>query len=169
MIAALTGVPAPSILDDSLFMQQVLNGNYNIQLFRPIADIISRRGNNRPNNRSQNTGNGSNNQAPVYSHPIFEAAINTNQLPQLKVSGQSYSQGVAPALASKQVSIPTHNGQQECARWLLKGSCNKKCPRASNHTTVAANSDRYNAVLQFKNNCKNWHSRNRQAGDSDFH
>lgn len=57
IIAAQTGVPDPSILDSSLIMQQILNGNHNIILPSVILDALHPRRNNNSNNQNRRPNN----------------------------------------------------------------------------------------------------------------
>ena len=169
-IAALTGVPSPSILNCSTIMQQILDGTGNIHLYPSVLDAIKQRsnGNSRRDNNNTigNTNNNSNNNNRNNSQA--KRVTHNNQPRSLFVSPQVYAAGVAPAIASRAVTVPQFNGRGECLRFALRGNCTEDCPRSINHTPITQQ-ERQRNLEKCRRECKTWYTNNKQSGGPDFH
>ena len=178
-IASQTGVPSSSILDCSTIMQQILDGTGNIHLYPIVNDAIKQRqnGNNRRdnnnnnnnnNNNKNNNSNGNSNRNYGQGNERSQRVTHNNQPRSLQVSPQVYAKGVAPAISSRAVTVPQHNGLGECLRYSLRGYCTEDCMRANNHTAVTQ-PERQRNLEKVRRECKNWYNNNKPAGGPDFH
>ena len=181
-IASTTGIPSPRILDCSLIMQQLMDGNAHISLPRAIEDLLHppRRSNNNSsrgagsssqpaiadsNNSSRSSSNSNSNQRRVQHE---------NQPSSLKTPFQLYKLAIAAAIQRNAASVPKFkdaNGAtkcDECIRYALLGGCDAGCTRAASHVPVKANSSRERSLASFRSQCGSWYTSNKSPNDPDF-
>lgn len=174
-LAAQTGVPSSTILDASGFMQQVLNGNFVINLPRTVLEILQPQRRQQANNNSQaknlsltttsskNTTNPRQGQANQANR-----VVHTNQPESLQISTREYALSIAPAIASKKVTVPTLNGSQECLKFALLAGCRDDCARKSTHIPVVAGEARERRLIAFKEHCLRVAADSNSRGNQDF-
>ncbi|KAL9178371.1 LOW QUALITY PROTEIN: hypothetical protein ACHAXT_000018 [Thalassiosira profunda] len=166
-IASTTGIPSPRILDCSLIMQQLMDGNAHISLPRAIEDLLQppRRSNN---NSSRGAGSS--------SQPSIADSNNSSRSSSNSNSNQRrlYKLAIAAAIQRNVASVPKFkdaNGAtkcDECIRYALLGSCDAGCTRAASHVPVKANSSRERSLASFRSQCGSWYTSNKSPNDPDF-